>query len=309
MLDTSIQVKTENFDGPLGLLLMLVQREEMDVRELDLTTITKQYLSYLEHMRELNFDVAGEYLYLASTLLLLKSKNCITEEEVSRLQEQTEGGEELQITSEAELIRRLEELQKFQKLGEKLWGLPKKGHEVFVKPKVKRKEIANSVLTPIELDKLITAMMDFIQKQKRRYQVVRRDRLSIKEKLKFLQNNLSLGTKTTLDELVKFHGDLSIDNIVITFISLLEMARLKRIDIYQNEGSRQIYAEVVRSLEDFDVDAATGFEEENDEGGEEVSEEDLMVEADGEDESVEQTENKTEEIANKGESEGPEMLH
>ena len=120
MLDTSIQVKTDHFDGPLGLLLLLVQKEEMDIRDFDLTSITKQYLGYLAQMRELNFDVAGDYLYLAATLLLLKSKSAISEEENQNLISQMEGSGELNITSQSELIRRLEELQHFQRMGEKL---------------------------------------------------------------------------------------------------------------------------------------------------------------------------------------------
>ena len=72
MLDTTIQVKTDHFDGPLALLLLLIEKEEMNIRELDLTKITKQYLDYLSQMRDLNFDVAGDYLFLAATLLLLK---------------------------------------------------------------------------------------------------------------------------------------------------------------------------------------------------------------------------------------------
>lgn len=78
MLDTTIKVKTDCFDGPLALLLMLIQKEQMSVKELDLTKITKQYLDYLANMKELNFDIAGDYLYLAATLVLLKSKNCVT---------------------------------------------------------------------------------------------------------------------------------------------------------------------------------------------------------------------------------------
>ena len=71
MLDTSIKVQTDGFDGPLGLLLLLIQKEEMSIRNLDLTKITKQYLSFIDEMRELNFDVAGEYLFLASNLIFL----------------------------------------------------------------------------------------------------------------------------------------------------------------------------------------------------------------------------------------------
>lgn len=271
MLDTTIQVKTDHFDGPLGLLLLLVQKEEMDIRKLDLTKITQQYLTYLSQMRDLNFDVAGDYLYLAATLLHLKSKTAITEEEVNRLRENSDS--ELNITSEAELVRRLEELQHFQKMGEKLWELPKKGHEIFVKPKINRKAIVDSILVPMELEKLTEAMVDFIIKEKRKYTVVRRDKLSIKEKLQFLKSHLKEGEKTDFETLLDVDGGRDIDNTVITFISLLELARLKRLTIFQNEGFGTIYVNVIKSLEDFDVESANGFDEE--EGNNTPSEEEL----------------------------------
>lgn len=273
MLDTTIQVKTDHFDGPLGLLLLLIQKEEMDVRQLELTKITQQYLDYLSQMKDLNFDVAGEYLYLAATLLLLKSKTCISEEETAQLKEQLEGAEDLGIQSESDLVRRLEELQHFQKMGQKLWALPKKGHDIFVKPKVDRKRIINSILTPIELSKLSEAMMDFLYRENRKYTVVRRDRLSIKEKLQFLKSYLSEGARTNFNELLEQDGQRDLDNMVITFISLLELARLKRINIFQNEDRGNIYVDVVKSLEDFDVNQADGFEPED--GDDEAEQEDL----------------------------------
>lgn len=266
MLDTTIQVKTDHFDGPLGLLLLLIEKDEMNIRELDLTKITKQYLDYLSQMRDLNFDVAGDYLYLAATLLLLKSKVCITEEEANKLSDEF-GIEGLNITSQSELIRRLEELQLYQKMSKKLWDLPKKGHEIFIKPKIDRKAIVNSILTPMDLNSLTLAMVDFLFRQRRKYTVVKRDRLSIKEKLIFLKQNLKIGEQTTLDSILdqssKTEEDkTSIDNIVITFISLLELARLKRIAVFQNEDRSTIYVDVIKSLEDFDVEQANGFEEE-----------------------------------------------
>lgn len=266
MLDTSIQVKTDHFDGPLGLLLLLVEKEEMNIRELDLTKITKQYLDYLSQMRDLDFDIAGDYLFLASTLLLLKSKVCIAEEELKGLESEF-GVEGLSITSQSELIRRLEELQLYQKMGKKLWELEKKGHEIFVKPKVDRKAIVNSILTPMDLNSLTMTMVDFLFRQRRKYTVVKRDRLSIKEKLKFLKTNLKLGEQTTFDTLLEMNGKAEegkdpSDNIVITFISLLELARLQRINVFQNEDRSTIYVNVVRSLEDFDVEQANGFEDE-----------------------------------------------
>ena len=77
MIETNIQVRLDKFDGPLGLLLHLIQREEMSIKELDINKITLQYLDYLQKLQDVNFDVAGEYLYLAASLLFIKSKSFI----------------------------------------------------------------------------------------------------------------------------------------------------------------------------------------------------------------------------------------
>jgi segregation and condensation protein A len=267
MLDTSIQVKTEQFDGPLALLLLLIQKEEMNIRELNLKTITGQYLNFLAQMKEMNFDLAGEYLYLAATLLLLKSKSCVTEEDISSLKAEFGIKEDFAISSEEDLIRRLEELHKFQKLSLKLWDLDKLGYDIFVKPRVNKKIIIDSILTPISLTELTGAMLDFLRRDKRKYAVVKRDRLSIKEKLQFMKHFLKMNQKYELTELIKMDGDMSIDNIVITFISVLELARMRRLAIFQNENYASIYIEVVKSLEDFDVNLANGFEPEDGTGG------------------------------------------
>lgn len=284
MLDTSIQIKTENFDGPLALLLFLIEKEEMNIRTLDLTKITKQYLDYLSSMQEVNFDVAGEYLYLAATLILLKSKAFLTEEDINEIG--AGDGSGLHITSHAELIRRLEELRHFQKMGLKLWDLPRKGEQIFVRPKIDRKVIIDSILTPIDLQQLTLAMIDLIRKDNRKYTVLRRDRLSIKEKLQFLKQYLSMGQKTDFQTLLESDGGPTSDNVVITFISILELSRLKRLNIYQNEDVSTIYIEVIQSLEDFDVNGANGFEDENEEAKEEISTIELVAKEDDEDKTL-----------------------
>lgn len=262
MIDSTIQISTDRFDGPLGLLLMLVQKDEVDVKKLDLISITKQYLSYLDRMKNLNFDIAGEFLYLAATLLHLKSQNCLTSEERERLKEDL-GVDELHITSESELIKRLEELAHYQKMGDKLWSLPKKGYEVFTKPKVNRKAITNSILTPMDLSDLLKVMMDYMKREQRKFTVVKRDRLSIKEKLQFLKGYLDVGAEVEFDNLLSADGKDGIENTVITFISLLEMARLNKVKIFQNEDQSKIYINVVDTLDNFDVSEADGFEDEN----------------------------------------------
>lgn len=261
MTDSEILVKINTFDGPLALLLHLIQKEEMRIQDLDLNNLTHQYLDYLQKMQDLNFDVAGEYLYMAATLLYLKSQTIADESQDQNLIKVTAGEMGLEIQTRGDLIKRLEELERFQRLGQRLWALPKKGHEIFVKAKVDRKAIENSILTPIDLQQLTETMMDLIRREKRKYTVVRRDRLSIKEKLIRLKAMLKVGDSTQFDKLLDANETGIIDK-VITFISLLELARLKKLQIFQNEDKGSIYIEVKEDLASFDVETADGFEPE-----------------------------------------------
>ena len=266
MLDTSIKVQTDEFDGPLGLLLLLIQKEEMSIRNLDLTKITKQYLSFIDEMRELNFDIAGEYLFLASNLIFLKSKSALREDESLSISDQEGISESLEIKTKAELVRRLEQLKHYQEMGEVLWSLPKKGHETFVRPKIPRAKIVNSLLVPMDLEKLTDVMLDFLRKEKRKFSILKKETLSIKKKLLSLKKILVKGGSFIMTDLISEDEKTSNLNIVLTFISLLELARLKKVRLFQNESLGQIYIEVVESLENFDVESATGFESEDEKG-------------------------------------------
>jgi segregation and condensation protein A len=261
MTENEILVKVDRFDGPLALLLHLVQKEEMRIQELELNTITNQYLEYLQKMQDLNFDIAGEYLFMAATLLYLKSQTIADESQDQNLIKITAGEMGLEIQTRGDLIKRLEELERFQRLGQRLWGLPKKGHEIFVKAKVDRKAIENSILTPLDLQQLTETMMDLIRREKKKYTVVKRDRLSIKEKLIRLKSLLKEGETTQFDKLLD-ENETGIIDKVITFISLLELARLKKLQIFQNEDKGSIYIEVKESLESFDPESANGFDPE-----------------------------------------------
>ena len=90
--------------------------------------------------------------------------------------------EEFKIESQEELLRRLERLQNYQQMGKYLWSLPKVGHQIFTKPRVRRKEIIDSFLLPGEIEKLTTAMIDLLQKQKRKLTVINKDPLSVRKK-------------------------------------------------------------------------------------------------------------------------------
>lgn len=262
MIEENIQVKLDHFDGPLGLLLHLIQKDEVDIKELDINNITHQYLDYLKKLQDVNFDVAGEYLFMAATLLFIKSKT-VTEEEDEKIKIANIDG--IEITTKTQLIEKLEELKKFQFLGERIFELPKKNEDIFVKPKIDRKAIQNSILTPMDNQSLTNVMVDLIRRDKRKYTVVKRDRLSIKEKLIELKNNLSVGSHTTMDKLIDW--DKGTEEVVITFISLLELARLNKLEIFQNTDDSQIYVDVVDDLNTFNVETADGFEPEDEEDG------------------------------------------
>ena len=261
MLSHSIHIKTDSFDGPLGLLLLLIQKEQMNIRELNINKITRQYLEYIERMQELNFDTAGDYLYMAAVLLFLKSRSFVSEEEV-----QASVGEEvesaLHISSEAELIKRLQELKHYQELGQQLWTLPRLGHEIYTRPKLNRKVLVGEMARPMDMQELVRVWVDYLRRQKRRYKVLKRDRLSIKERLTFLKTLLKQGERANFFEILERdekRQEGQRDSAILTFISLLELARLKKIVIFQNEKYGNIFIDVKESLSEFNVDLADGF--------------------------------------------------
>lgn len=259
LLDRTISVQLEQFDGPLSLLLYLIQKEEMSLETLDLTQITKQYLDFLKYMQELDFDMAGEYLYLAATLVWLKSK--LSVEEKPTFAEGDEALGPMQIASQEELVKRLKALQCFQTISKKFWDdCQKTGEDIFTRARLDRKKLFGQVLKPLETNDLISVMIDLIKRQRRKFAIVKRDRLSIKEKLKELCQQLEISKRYEMSQLIK--DKENIIDVVITFISLLELARLKKLSLMQGEYQSEIYIDVIGNLDNFDVESATGFENE-----------------------------------------------
>ncbi len=270
MHQNEITVHLNRFDGPLALLLHLVQRDEISVKELELNRITQQYLDYLDNLKELNFDIAGDYLYMAATLLHLKSERSLVDDQrVKQLLER----EEFEITSKEDLIRKLETLQAFQKAGEVLWQLPKKNHEIFLRPRLNRKALSETLVKPTDSQELVKMMVDWLALQQRKFVLMKRDRLSIKEKLVSLKQSLKQGQRSEFSRLIS-SPENTLD-VVITFISLLELTRLQKITLYQVQCSGEIYVDVLEELDGFDVNQADGFDEPHTESTELAAQESL----------------------------------
>lgn len=264
-----INVKTNNFDGPLSLLLMLIKKEQMSVEDLDLTILTKQYLDYVNVMQSLNFDLAGDYLLMASSLVYLKSNSCLSNE-FDKLDElEGELNDEINssqiFSTKEELIKRLQELEKFQGLGQKLMSLPQQNQDNFKRLQSKKNKENLRVLKDVDSSLLVQSMMGLLTKESRQVNFIEKDKLSIKEKLIRLQDYLIKGERYTFKDVLEFdNGNYTSlrSNQIITFICILEMARLEKISLLQIEDSNEIYFEVLEDLKKFDVNFADGFDEE-----------------------------------------------
>ena len=238
----------------------------MSIRNLDINKITQQYLEYVERMQDLNFDIAGDYLYMAAVLLFLKSQSFVSEEDVQQLVGEEVESDFQHISSEVELIKRLQELKRYQELGQQLWALPRVGHDIYLRPKVDRQAIRNEMVNSMDLQELVNAWISCLRKQKRKYKVVARDQFSIKERLDFLKMYLKLGERADFFGVLKGEvpsADKKRAHMIMTFISLLELARLKKIKIFQNEKYGNIFIDVQESLAGFNVSLANGFESED----------------------------------------------
>lgn len=247
-----LKIRTDQFEGPLDLLLFLIQKHEMDISVISIHEITDQYVQYIEMMRELNFDVASEFLVMAATLIHLKSKRLLPGEQAPAEAQASELP-----TTEEELVRRLLEYKKFQEAAQQIRSLPIYGNDVFSRPNVFPPE-KQAVWKELDVTGLTLAFQDVLKRSRARTKVVIREPTSIPERISELSKLL------LLNEMVEFASVISAEptrsEIVVTFIALLELARLKKIRIFQNEVYGSIYIQLVESLDEFDPTLATGFQ-------------------------------------------------
>lgn len=246
-----ITVRLESFEGPLDLLLYLIQTHELDVSGISITRITDQYLSYVRLMQELDFDVASEFLVMAATLLLWKSRALLPKEETG---DATLDEAEAALTQE-QLIHQLLNLQRYKRQGEDLAQLPRLGEEVFVRPNAR---------PPVErrwqemgLTTLVLAYQNALKLSRRRKQVLKKETVSLSDKIHEFASRLTVGKPTPLAQLIADTG--SKPEVVVTFLASLELARLKRLKTYQERTYADIFVELIASLEQLDYSMVESF--------------------------------------------------
>lgn len=233
---TDYKVHLEVFEGPLDLLLYLVKKAEVDIYHIPIVEITDQYLKYLELMKMLDLEIAGEFLWMASNLIYIKSKMLLPPEE------RQEEEEEEELDPKAELIRQLIEYKKFKEAAGALEKLEETRRLYFPREAVVTEETSeqNLDLGSVSLFDLLSAFSEVLQKVQVREDLRRifEEEVSVDDKIDFIEKTVSQTESFHFREL--FAQASSRMEIIATFLALLELIRLKKVKVFQKQSFEDI---------------------------------------------------------------------
>ena len=218
--------RLEGFEGPLDLLLHLIQKNELDIFDIPIALITEQYLEYLQLMKVLNLDIAGEYLLMASTLLHIKSKML--------LPKSSEGEEEEEEDPRAELVRRLLEYQKYKQAAGELEKRPLLERDVFIRLRpAEPEEEPEEEKIEVNLFELLEAFRQVLKRVKPEtiHEVIL-EQLSVEDKIQEILSLLQRENRSMAFHRL-FPEQASRRAVVITLLAILELVKMKRIRIFQ----------------------------------------------------------------------------
>lgn len=234
------KVKLDTFEGPLDLLLHLIRKNEVNIYDIPIAVITEQYLHYVDLLQELNLDVAGEFLVMAATLIHIKSKMLLPRPETAQ-----ESLFEEEDPRDA-LVRRLLEHQKFKAAAELLHERESLRSSQFIRPDSRVADAAGDEYEPeleVDLFSLLAAFKGVLERANRRPRMVLPpERLSIEDRIHQLLDRLSETEACGFEDLFA-DGDGSRQFMIVTFLALLEMIRLKLVRIFQSGsfGAIRVY--------------------------------------------------------------------
>lgn len=228
-----------DFSGPLDVLLHMVRKHEVDIYEIDLKIIIDEYIDFINNLDKNDLDNKSEYLVMASELVHLKSKLLLGFDD-------EEDDETYEINSEDELRKRLIEYEKYQNISNDFRELELNRQDYFTKvPESLREYIdEDTEIESVDVDLLVQAFLDIqkrLEYQKPRKTKIMHKELSLKEKTTYIRNILKDKQKVEFTELF---NDISKDELVITFLSILEMTKDHEVLLSQNKNFSKIYVEV-----------------------------------------------------------------
>lgn len=229
-----------DFEGPLDLLLHLIKKSKMEIFDIEISKITEEYIKYIDSMKELNLDIASEYLVMASELIEIKSKKLLP------IKEEKEDEED--INPEEELKRRLIEYKKYKESTEVFRNLEEKRSYYYTKSPENMKKYSLEKLENdgnVSLFDLLDAFQKLLERReasKPRNTKIARKEMSVKERVIKIRDILKTKKKVNFIELF---DDFSKPYVVVTFLSVLEMVKGREINIKQDGNFGEIYLERV----------------------------------------------------------------
>lgn len=232
-MNTELRVKLASFEGPLDLLLYLIQKDEIDIRNIKIAEITDQYLRTLDLMRDHNLDIAGDFLLMASTLIWLKSRTMLPN------MDELQGAEGEDILTQEELMRRLMDHQRYRAMAMDLKQMPMLGQDFFKRPLPDEREKREQLLKEMNLTDLTVAFQQVLLRARRPTVRVKTDRMSIADAVKKIADRLGAKEITDFQEL--FGQDVDRNEVVVTFLAILELGRLQKLRVLQHMVYGTIY--------------------------------------------------------------------
>ena len=218
----ALEVFLEAFEGPLDLLLYLVRRQNLDVLDIPIATITRQYMEYIELMKELRLELAAEYLAMAAMLAEIKSRLLLPRPE-------SIGEEE---DPRAELVRRLREYERYKQAAEQLDGLPRIGRDVIEVRTAAPYARVERLQPRVELDDLVAALAGVLARaQAYRHHRVQLESLSVRERMSMVLEHLQRARFVEFTAL--FTPQEGRQGVVVTLLALLELLRESLVDLVQ----------------------------------------------------------------------------
>jgi segregation and condensation protein A len=234
----ALQVFLEAFEGPLDLLLYLIRRQNLDILDIPIAEITRQYVEYIELMKELQLELAGEYLLMAAMLAEIKSRMLLP-------RPQSEDEEE--DDPRAELVRRLQEYERFKKAAEDLSALPRLERDTFVASvqAPERKVVAK--LPDVTLKELLLAFHDVLKRAEMFSRLhLQREPLSVRQRMSEILLRIRANVFSRFSDL--FDPEEGRMGVAVTFIAILELLRESAIEVAQAEAYAPLHVRAASSV-------------------------------------------------------------
>jgi segregation and condensation protein A len=223
----ALEVFLEAFEGPLDMLLYLIRRQNLDILDIPIAEITRQYMRYIELMQVLQLELAGEYLLMAATLAEVKSRMLLPRPANDESADETDP--------RAELVRRLQEYERFKRAAEGIDRMPRLERDTWVASAdlVDRKVVR--IPPPVSLQEMLLAFQDVLSRSDMfAHHHVQREPLSVRQRMTDVLSSLTAGA--FVDFVHLFRADEGRRGVTVTFVAILELLREGLIEIVQSEA-------------------------------------------------------------------------